>query len=154
MINKIILKKLIYIFIFQILFINHSFSEIIKQFNIIGNDRVTDETVIMFSNLEVGDEINDDILNNSLKNIYLTDYFKSVSASNKNGIVEFKASFIDKNGKLQIHHERSNFLKEEENWFYVDGIINPQEVDITKKVSRNDPCPCGSGKKYKKCHAL
>ena len=22
------------------------------------------------------------------------------------------------------------------------------------KVGRNDPCPCGSGKKYKKCHAL
>jgi len=21
-----------------------------------------------------------------------------------------------------------------------------------KKVGRNDPCPCGSGKKYKKCH--
>ena len=30
----------------------------------------------MFSNLEVGDEINVDILNNSLKNIYLTNYFK------------------------------------------------------------------------------
>ena len=44
----------------------------------------------MFSNLEVGDEINVDILNNSLKNIYLTNYFKSVSASNKNGIVEIK----------------------------------------------------------------
>ena len=24
----------------------------------------------------------------------------------------------------------------------------------TKKVGRNEPCPCGSGKKYKKCHAL
>ena len=23
-----------------------------------------------------------------------------------------------------------------------------------KKVGRNDPCPCGSGKKYKQCHAL
>ncbi|HEY4956344.1 MAG TPA: SEC-C metal-binding domain-containing protein [Caldimonas sp.] len=22
----------------------------------------------------------------------------------------------------------------------------------TPKVGRNDPCPCGSGKKYKKCH--
>ena len=90
MINKKFLKKLFYIFIFQIVFINYSNSETIKKFNIIGNDRVTDETIIMFSNLEVGDEINVDILNNSLKNIYLTNYFKSVSASNKNGIVEIK----------------------------------------------------------------
>jgi uncharacterized protein YecA (UPF0149 family) len=22
------------------------------------------------------------------------------------------------------------------------------------KVGRNDPCPCGSGKKYKKCHGV
>ena len=61
MINKKFLKKLFYIFIFQIVFINYSNSETIKKFNIIGNDRVTDETIIMFSNLEVGDEINVDI---------------------------------------------------------------------------------------------
>ena len=28
----------------------------------------------------------------------------------------------------------------------------PQPVKVEKKVSRNDPCPCGSGKKYKHCH--
>ena len=35
------------------------------------------------------------------------------------------------------------------------GIIedneNKPEIDTTKKIGRNDPCPCGSGKKYKKC---
>ncbi|MBN2635359.1 MAG: preprotein translocase subunit SecA [Prolixibacteraceae bacterium] len=28
----------------------------------------------------------------------------------------------------------------------------PQPVTVEKKVGRNDPCPCGSGKKYKQCH--
>ena len=28
----------------------------------------------------------------------------------------------------------------------------PQPVKVEKKVGRNDPCPCGSGKKYKHCH--
>ncbi len=28
----------------------------------------------------------------------------------------------------------------------------PQPVKVEKKVGRNDPCPCGSGKKYKNCH--
>jgi preprotein translocase subunit SecA len=28
----------------------------------------------------------------------------------------------------------------------------PQPVRTAKKVGRNEPCPCGSGKKYKKCH--
>ena len=35
------------------------------------------------------------------------------------------------------------------------GIIeeneNRPEIDTTQKIGRNDPCPCGSGKKYKKC---
>jgi len=32
-----------------------------------------------------------------------------------------------------------------------DGAEKPQPVRNQKKVGRNDPCPCGSGKKYKKC---
>jgi len=28
----------------------------------------------------------------------------------------------------------------------------PKPVRAGAKVGRNDPCPCGSGKKYKKCH--
>ncbi|MGN1030320.1 MAG: preprotein translocase subunit SecA [Butyricicoccaceae bacterium] len=32
-----------------------------------------------------------------------------------------------------------------------DGTVQKQPRRVTKKVGRNDPCPCGSGKKYKKC---
>ena len=28
----------------------------------------------------------------------------------------------------------------------------PQPVTVEKQVGRNEPCPCGSGKKYKQCH--
>ncbi len=136
MINKKFLKKLFYIFIFQIVFINYSNSETIKKFNIIGNDRVTDETIIMFSNLEVGDEINVDILNNSLKNIYLTNYFKSVSASNKNGIVEIK---VEENPIIQsilINGIDKNFIKDSlkkvtskiEKYPFVENKIKEQTI--------------------------
>src|SRR5581483_4520301 len=33
-----------------------------------------------------------------------------------------------------------------------DGSTTSQPVNGGQKVGRNDPCPCGSGKKYKKCH--
>ncbi|PIB34455.1 hypothetical protein BFP72_03000 [Reichenbachiella sp. 5M10] len=69
------------------------------------------------------------------------------------GIVEFKAYFADAKGLEQVLHERSSFLQEEDGWYYVDGVFDPEAIDLTKKVSRNDPCPCGSGKKYKKCCA-
>ena len=40
-------------------------------------------------------------------------------------------------------------------WFYVDGdMVKPKPVVRDKpKVGRNEPCPCGSGRKYKKCCA-
>ena len=65
------------------------------------------------------------------------------------GEVEFKAFYIDSAGKPQVHHEKSTFVKEAGQWFYLNGIINP--IMPIKLQNRNDPCACGSGKKFKKC---
>ena len=73
--------------------------------------------------------------------------------NDNNGTVEFKAYFTDKNGAKQVHHEKSTFLKENGKWFYVDGIANPPKTNTKRIVARNEPCPCGSGKKFKKCCA-
>jgi SEC-C motif domain protein len=64
----------------------------------------------------------------------------------KTGIVTFTASFLS-SGHLCKLHEKSNFIKEKDTWYYLDG---KSESD-TSKVGRNAPCPCGSGKKYKRC---
>lgn len=69
------------------------------------------------------------------------------------GEVEFKASF-NADGKDQIHHEVSLFQKKgtPARWYYVDGkSIQVPVVRGEPKIGRNDPCPCGSGKKAKKC---
>lgn len=68
------------------------------------------------------------------------------------GVVEFIAKYKDKTGAKQ-HHEISRFEKKGSNWFYVDGQAPKVETfrHDKPKVGRNDPCPCGSGKKYKKC---
>ncbi len=70
------------------------------------------------------------------------------------GIVEFTAEF-DEDGIQKRHHEISRFRKENGRWYYVDGgPPKPQTVKReAAKVGRNEPCPCGSGKKYKKCCA-
>jgi SWIM/SEC-C metal-binding protein len=33
----------------------------------------------------------------------------------------------------------------------LEKALNPSEPIRSEKIGRNDPCPCGSGKKYKKC---
>ena len=68
------------------------------------------------------------------------------------GAVEFIARYsVD--GKEAFHHERSRFRRHEGNWVYLDsGMVKPKPIVREEpKVGRNEPCPCGSGKKYKKC---
>ena len=62
------------------------------------------------------------------------------------GEVEFVARYRA-NGKAGRLHENSLFVKTQEQWFYTTG-----EIRQSPEPGRNDPCWCGSGKKFKKCH--
>lgn len=68
------------------------------------------------------------------------------------GKVEFIAHFTEF-GVLKTLHEKGLFKKVNNQWFYVDGEIQKTKpyTRAEVKISRNDPCPCGSGKKFKKC---
>jgi SEC-C motif-containing protein len=67
------------------------------------------------------------------------------------GIVEFDARY-ERNGLKETHHERATFKKQNGEWLYEDGHVVPRTVVRTSpKTGRNEPCPCGSGKKYKHC---
>ncbi len=70
--------------------------------------------------------------------------------SDDRGIVEFKAYFSE-DGRDQIHHEKSLFVKKDGRWYYNGWQPLQGTIVKEKKVGRNDPCTCGSGKKYKKC---
>ena len=60
--------------------------------------------------------------------------------------VEFKAYYRE-GDTIKVLHEKSNFILEDGVWLYVDGEL------YNTKVERNESCPCGSGKKFKKCCA-
>ena len=62
------------------------------------------------------------------------------------GEVEFRAWYI-RAGHLECIWERSRFERENGHWKYHSGTQKKPP-----RIGRNDPCPCGSGKKYKKCH--
>jgi SEC-C motif-containing protein len=68
------------------------------------------------------------------------------------GIVEFCARYKLKNMTVS-HRERAEFRKHEGRWVFVDGkeVPAPPVRNDEPRVGRNDPCPCGSGKKHKKC---
>ncbi len=67
-------------------------------------------------------------------------------------LVSFEARFTQ-HGKEQVHREKSVFEREDGHWKFVTGdeLKNPTVRYETPRPGRNEPCPCGSGKKYKKC---
>lgn len=62
----------------------------------------------------------------------------------KDNIVEFKAYYRAKDG-IHVLHEKSKFIQEDGMWKYANGEL------YNAKIERNESCPCGSGKKFKKC---
>ena len=68
------------------------------------------------------------------------------------GVVEFVADFTYEEER-QKHHEVAHFRKKNDRWYYADGNVKKGETFVREapKVGRNDPCVCGSGKKFKKC---
>ena len=73
-------------------------------------------------------------------------------AEDDEGIVEFTARYTS-SGQLVHHRERALFKKHEDKWYYFDSemLKGAPVVRPGPKVGRNDPCTCGSDKKYKKC---
>jgi SEC-C motif-containing protein len=90
---------------------------------------------------------------------------KKGAATDTEGIIDFTVTYKESGKKLE-HHEISEFRKDNNgHWLFVDGDAHTHEegqghhhhvkqetvVRAGPKVGRNDPCVCGSGKKYKKC---
>lgn len=67
------------------------------------------------------------------------------------GVVDFAFRLKHKD-KAYTQREIATFERIEGHWYYTDSEFNPKEEPVrSAKIGRNDPCPCGSEKKYKKC---
>jgi len=84
---KILLKT---IFLILFFFSSHVFSDIIKKIEIIGNDRISDETIKLFIKVDLEDEINEVKLNEILKDLYQTDFFKDINVNFKDQILSIQ----------------------------------------------------------------
>ena len=142
--NKTYLKKnLLFVFLF-FLFTNSSFSDVIKEFSIEGNNRVANETIIMFSNLEIGDQISQKKLNEALKDLYYTDYFKDVKITSVNQVIKINVVENPIIQKITIKGIKKNKINDKiseissklEKYPFVENKINEQ-VNLLKNILRS-----------------
>jgi SEC-C motif-containing protein len=68
------------------------------------------------------------------------------------GTVEFVASYTY-DGEFQHYHEIAEFARLDGRWYFQGGEAGTRRpvVRAEPKVGRNDPCSCGSGRKFKRC---
>ena len=79
--NNFNCKNFLLILILFFIKINFSFSEDLNSIKIFGNDRLSKETIILFSEIEIDKSIKPDDLNVAIKKLYKTNYFENVKMS-------------------------------------------------------------------------
>ena len=79
---KNLIKKInLLIILFTLSNLTNAKSEIYSEINVTGNERISIETVIMFSGLKTGVDLNVNQINDAIKKLYKTDYFKNIDIS-------------------------------------------------------------------------
>lgn len=77
----------------------------------------------------------------------------AVNGNPDSATVDFSAYFLDNENNERALQENAAFQRTGGEWVYTRSLRNGPApvVSTAPKVGRNDPCPCGSGKKYKHC---
>ena len=86
----IIIKKYIFLFFLIINFSNIAYSQVVNKIIIEGNERLSTETISIFSKVSINDNIDTSKLNEVLKDIYSTGFFQDVKIEFNNNILKIK----------------------------------------------------------------
>ncbi len=84
------MNRILVLIILIVSFVTSSLADIVKNINVEGNNRVSKETIILFGEIKLNEEIDAFKLNNIIKNLYETNFFKDVSITISNNNLEIK----------------------------------------------------------------
>ena len=107
-------KLKLFLFLLVILFISvkAAFSEIVQKIIIDGNERVSTKTIINFSNVKIGNSINNNELNKVIERIYDSNFFENVSTKLENNILTITVKEYPIIGNVKFNGIKSKSLKE------------------------------------------
>ena len=135
---KLMIKYLLFFFIFfmKITFIN---AEIVKSISVNGNQRISDKTVIIFSKINIGEDLIINDLNKVIKNLYQTDFFKDVSVKLENNTLKIDVTENSLVQLVEINGVKNKKLKQAlidqltmtEKKSYVDERSNEETLKLS-----------------------
>ena len=128
------IRTTFYFFAVFIFFIGNVFSEIVKDFKIEGNQRVSESTIINFSEVKLNTDLNSNQFNKILKNIYSTNFFENVSLSLDNGVLTIKVKEYPIIQSIIINGVKAKKFKEE----IYERITLKEKNPYNKLLLKND----------------
>ena len=130
---KLMIKFFLFfiIFIFKVTFTN---AEIVKSILVEGNERITDQTIIIFSKVNIGEDLIINDLNEIIEKLYETDFFKNVSVMLENNILIIN---VDENQLVQsikINGVKNKNLKQK----LLDQLTMTEKKSYVEEKSKDD----------------
>ena len=136
------MKKIIAIFLFIIFFTTNVFAEIFSKISINGNKRISDETIKVYGNIKpLGSNLSSSELDQILKDLYETNFFKNVSVKIQNNILIIDIEEYPTINQLVILGEQAKKIKKQikekisskENNSYIENNIN-NDISTIKQL--------------------
>ena len=135
------MKKLIISILFYLFLFSTSYSETITKIDITGNTRVSDETIIIYGEIKLDQEYNEKKLDQILKNLYSTNFFKDIKIFLNNSILQIQ--IIEHpivNELVLIGEPRKSYadqirkmMKLKEKDSFIESNLS-QDIDVIKKI--------------------
>ncbi len=107
------MKNLFYIICFIILSSSISMAEVVKKITISGNNRIADETIKIYGNIELNKEYSDKDLDKILKDLYKTDFFEDIKIEIQNNTLTINLKEYPFINQLIIIGEKSNRITDQ-----------------------------------------
>ena len=102
-----------YILIFVIFVFKNSFAKSLEQIEILGNDRIPNQTILMFSDVSEDEIIDEEKLNEILKNLYDSNFFKNVNVTFKDNKLTIKVVENPIIEEVKFEGIKANKIKDE-----------------------------------------
>lgn len=106
-------KKFLFFFLILIICPFSVFAEILKEIKVSGNDRLSSATIINFSELDLGKNISENDLNNSVKKLYDTNFFKNINFTINDGILNIDVIELPIIQEIIFNGIKANKVKEQ-----------------------------------------
>tara|TARA_X000001036_G_C20690994_1_gene809381 strand:+ start:1742 stop:3970 length:2229 start_codon:yes stop_codon:yes gene_type:complete len=129
-----------YILIFIFLFNAQVFAEMVKKISIEGNERFSDETVKVYGDLSLNKDYTNIEINDSLKKLYSTNFFKNISITVENGVLKVLLEEYPIINDIEISGEETNKIKKiifeqinlKSNASFIKDTLNKDIIHIKK----------------------